>query len=312
MVMVFGGELIENYRNIRGITRKQLCEGICSESTLMRIENGTQNPGVFIFMRLIEKLGFESKKFFVGIFNESEFDFFNTYYEIESLIMSNKLDEADSKLSFLRHAERNLSKKDGPKIREQMLMVLQFSIAQNRGADSKLQNKAITDALKLTIPKFEKSKISTYMLSFDEIALLNMLAASHGIAGETEDEIYILRSVKESMDKYYLDKYEKSRGYTLTMLNLSTALGFMERHDEVIEICDIAINYCVTHRRFNLLPQIKFNKACALFYSGDKSSYKRLTIDALHTLRNNEDFKAFEVRRVFAEKEMKIKFSFEL
>lgn len=308
MVMVHGGNLIKHHREKRKITIAQLCEGICSTSTLQRIENNKQTPSVFVFMRLIERLGFDASKFFTGVFDEKELEFFNAYYEIEALLMSKKIDEAELKIKILRHLGQNFDKGDGAKIREQKLLVLELAIERQKEVDVAQYSDKILQALRLTFPKFDESKIATYMLSFDEISLLNMLAMSYEVAGNPEKEIEILKSVKASMDKHYADEYEKSRGYTLTLSNLSTALGIAGRHAEVIEICDIAIKHCVAHKRLFVLPKLKFNKGCAMFYLGKKDGYKRLIIEAVYALRNNEDFVSAESSKAFAEDELGIIF----
>ena len=308
MVKVFGGALIKKYREERGITLEELSDDICHFTTLHRIEKGDQSPNIFVFMRLVQRLGFEPEKFFVGAFTKTEFDFFNLYYEVEALIMGGKFDEASAKIDTLEKAGFDLGKVGGDKIREQMILVLKLSASQDNDEDPISRIEAIQYALRLAISNFNETKISSYMLSYDEIALLNMLATAHGDASNSDKEIDILHQVKKSMDKYYLDKYEKSRGYTLTLFNLSSALGHANRHSEAIEICDIAIKYCVEHKRLYLLPHLKFNKACALFYSGDKDKYKRLATDAIHALINNEYFNDAKERIKIAEEKLGLSF----
>ena len=307
MVMIYGGDLIKKYRKLRGITQEQLSEGICNTSTIQRIESGKQTPGVFIFMRLIERLGFESKKFFVGVFSKLEFDFFDTYYKVEAMTISGRLDGVDEKIEALKQLELKIDKEDGPKIREQMILALQISADKQRSADAAELSERLLHALSLTMPNFDEQKISDYMISSEEISLLNMLSASYG---DLERRVNILYGVKKSMDKYYLDKYEKSRGYTLTLYNLSSALGYSGRHKEALEVCNIAIKYCVDHKRLYLLPHLKFNKACALFYLGDTETYKQLVVDAIYALRNNEDYEDADIRKAFAENELKMTFCF--
>ena len=308
MVKVFGGALIKKYREERGITLEELSDDICHFTTLHRIEKGDQSPNIFVFTRLVQRLGFESEKFFIGAFTRTEIDFFNLYYEAEALIMGGKFDEAIPKIDTLEKAGFDLGKVGGDKIREQMILVLKFNISQGNNEDPISRIVAIQNALRLTISNFNEEKISNYMLSYDEIALLNMLATAHGDAGNPDKEIDVLQQAKKSIDKYYLDKYEKSRVYTLTLFNLSSALGYAERHSDALEICDIAIKYCVEHKRLYLLPHLKFNKACALFYSGDKSKYRQLATDAIHTLINNEDFKDATERIKIAEEKLGLNF----
>lgn len=53
---VIFGEEIRRVRLERGLTQERLSEGICSPSTLSRIENGSQVPSRRTFQLLMERL----------------------------------------------------------------------------------------------------------------------------------------------------------------------------------------------------------------------------------------------------------------
>ena len=53
MKEVIVGEVLRKCRLEKGITQKELCEGICSISTLSRIENGEQHPTRSVFNMLV-------------------------------------------------------------------------------------------------------------------------------------------------------------------------------------------------------------------------------------------------------------------
>ena len=57
MKEVIVGEVLRKCRLDRGITQKELCEGICSISTLSRIENGEQHPTRTVFNMLVSRMG---------------------------------------------------------------------------------------------------------------------------------------------------------------------------------------------------------------------------------------------------------------
>ena len=50
------GERINYYRKKRGLSRKDLGNGICNESTLFRIEKGNSLPSMFLLEQLCQKL----------------------------------------------------------------------------------------------------------------------------------------------------------------------------------------------------------------------------------------------------------------
>ena len=51
------GEMLRKCRLEKGITQRELCEGICSISTLSRIENGEQHPTRSVFNMLVSRMG---------------------------------------------------------------------------------------------------------------------------------------------------------------------------------------------------------------------------------------------------------------
>jgi len=309
MAMIFAGAMIKEYRNSRKISAEKLSKGICDPSSLRRIEKGERSPSVFVLGKLMERLGFESNRFFLNFTTKAEFEFLNLYYEIEALIMSNRFDEAKSQITLLEHLETKLDNgKNAKRMRRQMILVLLCCISQGAGVDASERFTLIEEALELTIPDFDETKISGYMISYDEIALLNMLATTHGGLGNSEREVNILHSVKDAMDKFYIDEYEKSRGYTLTLYNLSSALGLAGRHEEVLDISNIAIEYCKKHKRLWLLPRITFNKACALFYLGSQEDWKALIIESYYALKSNGDYDDAQLRRDFAVNKLSMDF----
>ncbi|MCL2619633.1 MAG: helix-turn-helix domain-containing protein [Defluviitaleaceae bacterium] len=311
MAMFHIGTLIKEQRTGRGATLDQLCKGICHRTTLMRIEVGERTPNNFVLAKLLERLGFHAERFYFSGQSEIELRFFNLYYEIEGCIMVGELADVATKVFKLEqlHQEMNRSETES-KIRQQMIMVMKCALAQKEKEEASKRIEDAKNALGLTLGSFNEVDVSKLMISYDEISLLNMLAAAYGENGETDREINLLYRTKESMDKYHIDEYEKSRGYILTLFNLSTVLGFAGRHEESLEITNIAIKYCVIHRRLNLLPALKFNKACSLHFLGSDENYRRLAIEAVYSLRNNEQYTSAAKRKEFAEREMGIVFPF--
>ena len=51
------GDMIYENRVVRGYSQEELCFGICSTSSLSRIENNLQVPGKKLFDALMQRLG---------------------------------------------------------------------------------------------------------------------------------------------------------------------------------------------------------------------------------------------------------------
>lgn len=57
------GEIIQFCRKKQKISQKDLCRGLCSVSTLSRIENDEIDKGILLIQALTERLGIDSRRF---------------------------------------------------------------------------------------------------------------------------------------------------------------------------------------------------------------------------------------------------------
>lgn len=57
------GAYIKQQREAKGWSQEFLCEGVCSRTTLSRIENDSQVPSFTTLNKLFEKLGLPSRQF---------------------------------------------------------------------------------------------------------------------------------------------------------------------------------------------------------------------------------------------------------
>lgn len=61
------GYYIRRIRKERGICQEVLYEGLCSRSTLHRIESGEQQPGLFVASQLLQRLGLDESSFLLPL-----------------------------------------------------------------------------------------------------------------------------------------------------------------------------------------------------------------------------------------------------
>ena len=63
METILIGSYIRQKRQDKGWSQEFLCEGVCSRTTLSRIENDSQAPSFTTLNKLFEKLGLPSRQF---------------------------------------------------------------------------------------------------------------------------------------------------------------------------------------------------------------------------------------------------------
>ena len=64
------GEVIRSIRKAKGMTQEEVAEGICSTSSLSKMENGSQVPSRQRFQKIMERLG--SPAILMPIFSAAE------------------------------------------------------------------------------------------------------------------------------------------------------------------------------------------------------------------------------------------------
>ena len=72
-------DLIKRYRKRRGMSQKELAQGICAQGIISRIERGEMVPSTDIFFGLIKKLEIDMKQV------EEIFAIHSTNHEIQEL-----------------------------------------------------------------------------------------------------------------------------------------------------------------------------------------------------------------------------------
>lgn len=97
------GYYIRRIRKERGICQEVLYEGLCSRSTLHRIESGEQQPGLFVASQLLQRLGLDESSFLLPL-GPQDFEISNLQKEIISLNAQSRFAEALEKIARLTFA----------------------------------------------------------------------------------------------------------------------------------------------------------------------------------------------------------------
>ena len=91
-------EVIRKTREGKHITRKQLCEGICDDRTLRRIEVGEQTPSRANAAALMKRLGKDKEPYSLFV-HCSDVEVYLEWETLENLITNNAYKEAEEYLA---------------------------------------------------------------------------------------------------------------------------------------------------------------------------------------------------------------------
>lgn len=265
------GTFIKKMRRQRGLTQKELAEGIISEKSLSRIETKVQLPSKLTLDALMERLGLNAERYFSTFLCSEDYEILDMQNKLTDYIRLRDLERAGKLVAAL---DENPGFQEG--LNRQFLLHAIVSIDTLSRQYSLNSLELLLQAIHITIPDFELSDIPGYLLTSLEIRLINMLAVAYARQGETEKAISILSALKQSMDSSYVNRKERAQNYPLVLYGLSKYLGLAKRFDEAIAICDEAVIICRENDNLLHLPKILFNKAYCLNQKGDTAPCRRL------------------------------------
>ena len=162
------GLLIRDFRLSQNLSQQILCQGLCSKSTLSKIENGTHQPDIALTECLLQRLGI-SERLFTFWGNEKE----ARLYELKFKLIHPHLLKKEIILKYLSEMESLLDEKDT--IWHQTYLIFK---AMNCSSGQENTN-AYLEALHCTLPDFDIQQLHQYRLSWNEITCLNNLAREY-------------------------------------------------------------------------------------------------------------------------------------
>lgn len=281
------GFLIRQMRHQRGMTQEQLCMGLCPRSTLSRIERGQLTPSSYLFKALIERLGCYSEKHFSVFLSREDFAMWQKREALNTAIAVKNVSLAKSLIEEIWGA-KGFEKGLGL----QFLLICKASLAILKAESESVKEaelieslRILNEAINITIPNFDESKIGDYLLSYEEIIAISSIAGVYFFQKEYERAVSILDSLKRNMDIYCLNRMDKARYYPYILSNLVEALYELKRYDDVISICVLGRSFCIEYCRAWEVPVFLTFQGKCLAELGRKDEAKQILLDAFYSSR---------------------------
>jgi transcriptional regulator with XRE-family HTH domain len=303
------GNLIRDLRTARGLSQEKLSEGICSPQTLSRAESGTTILTYPNLTAIMQKLGASTNDYFDSFMSAQEYECYKKRNEVNSLLDKRKLNEVEL---LLREMSEDIQFQTGL---NRQFYLSSFAFYKLCMAGDPMNNESLTpilnllqEAIRITIKKFDMDKIREYLLTLEEMKIINRLALAYLHSGDVDMGIKLLYELKFNMETLYKDHAEKMELYTMVLYNLSVYLGKQDRHVDVIDICDFGIKVCRETKVLSVLPFLIFNKAYAYYEIGQKELCLPLLKQSYYGLYIIENYQKAEIIKHYT----KDKFGIEL
>lgn len=277
------GEMLRKCRIQKGITQKELCEGICSVSSLSRIENGEQHPTRSVFNMLVSKMG-----------EDIEYDDYMGDYDYEVYNLTRMA---------MGYLERNEKAKANI-----CLQKLQYI---SEGDDCGRKEKCICRFMELLSASidYKPKGVWTEFIELNQYGyyLYEEVMSLLKISGTTKDDntrldrietrmvnlmgygLYISKDYRKAIDVWinllngYREKCEDELIYAKEMAvlycNISAGLCGLELYEEAMIFIDKALEYSFEGGGLRLANKILINRMYCLSQIGDlDKAYKDLAL----------------------------------
>lgn len=162
----FFGTLIHTQRIAQGIKSQQLGEGIYSPSMIRRIERGERFPEKMMRDRLLSRLGIRHFNYEQYVF-QTEYERWKFRTTLFQALRENALETAEQLLSQNKAAEAE------SKAEAQFFLVMQLWLMQKKQLPKQTWFPVLEQAIRLTVPQFQKKPLTELVLSTEERYLLS-------------------------------------------------------------------------------------------------------------------------------------------
>ncbi|MCL2840727.1 MAG: helix-turn-helix domain-containing protein [Defluviitaleaceae bacterium] len=251
------GQTIKLLSKQQGISITQLADGVMSRSNLSKFINGAQSISKKHFDTILCKLGHGAKRFFPYPITMDDLKIFELRYEINNAIA---IEDEETFKQLLTKAEALPAFHTGIH-RQTLLRYRAFHLLMAEGNVTAVRE-LLDKAIKITLPNFNPKLVHTYLLCYDDIKIISLMAQLHFDNGEHDIAIMLLEKLAKSIRDKYVDTHEKARALTFVLYCLSTFLGSQGRYEEAFALCDEAIDAGASERAYSYLSALALNKAC--------------------------------------------------
>lgn len=262
MVKYSIGEIIRRERKKQKLSQESLCDGICTPSWLSKIESGACIPTPALFDALMQRLGKNASQY-VMYLSETDMHIEHLKIEIRRHFSIQKIPEAISYFEELQPLAREDHKGD-----QQFLKLMNILLYEKHNLSSEEIITHMYCALEQTLEDFNINKLENYLLSKDEILIINNIAIHERKIGNLERSIEILKRLRLYLENPRFDYEEKLRTYPTIMSNLAKWQKQSSDFIGCLNTCETAIEFCIKYDKFAVFPNLLFYKGCSLMELG--------------------------------------------
>lgn len=251
--MAYMGGIVFDIREVEGVAQNVLCEGICSASTLSRLEWEGRNISQWMIDALLQRLG-KSQDSFWSIVSISDYRLLEQREVIWNDILSGDYDKARAGIA----AYEKRVKINTNNMKVHMLFVQRcwgFLAAREEG-DWKKAIEYFISAITYTVKKFKVENVKEFLLGRNEIMVVLLLAEAYEKEGCPEISKQLLTGLMENMEDKIWEEEEKVKIYPKVVCRYIEVLKREDKYEEVISLSKQAAELLIGNGVIFLLAEL--------------------------------------------------------
>lgn len=178
------GRQIKYLRNKKNIEPEKICLGICSDTSLKRLERGKRLPDYFVLERIMERVGKSINKI-EFLADEETYELYYLREVIETNLEAEKYAEVAEGIRYyegLKMAEQKLHK--------QYIYKIKAIMEEEHYADAERSCRYLERAIFCTVPGFRIEFLENYILGEEEMLLILMWMEQKIRLGKIDTALY--------------------------------------------------------------------------------------------------------------------------
>lgn len=292
MATMFIGDYIKRRRKELALTQEQLCEGLCDAATLSRLETGFHSPRRSLLNALLQRLGLPTTRYF-AVVTKNELALESLEKEIVACNVQKRWEDGFAKLDQLR----TLTDPDDT-LTQQFILRSEALLGGRTGRYTLPQQlDLLTQALRLTVPRFTLDTMEQFLYSTEETKLLNQIAGTYSRMGQSEQALSLLEKTIIYLRAHISEALEGNNVLTMLLFNYARELCIQKQYKACLSVCEETRRICVQYGHYHYLPGALSLRAEALHFLGNdaKSLESYLASYVLHQV--TEDGNSAQVAR---------------
>lgn len=282
------GELLKNIRTSYNITLEQLADGICSVRQLSRVENGENNPSLYLIHSFSLKLNINLQEYYRYYFTSGSFSAYKIKAKFEQLISEKNL---LGLRGFIETIESMEDFQSGDN--RQYILYGKALCSAHLDKDNEQSIKYCTEGLNIVNPGFDVKNFKNQFYSGVSLTMINLIATNYIRLGYENKALPIMEDIFSILEHHFVDipfnmyrsiDFEKKL-YQSTSYNLSLIFMNLKQIDKALEYVDRGIFFSKKDNYMRFLPELMAQKSRILLKMNKIDEASKLFTDSLSFYR---------------------------